>query len=88
MAMSDYDRVCVDTFLKDKLKLFPEKVAETEEEARDFLDDVCALVLRDKKGVIRLMKDEMDVSGMSDDEILQCEEVFPLPDGRYLIVEG
>ena len=36
--MSEYDKVCIETFLRDQLKLFPEKVAETPEEAEDFLD--------------------------------------------------
>ena len=31
--MSEYDKVCIETFLRDQLKLFPEKVAETPEEA-------------------------------------------------------
>ena len=36
--MSEYDKVCIETFLRDQLKLFPEKVAETPEEAEDFLN--------------------------------------------------
>ena len=30
----------------------------------------------------------MDTSGMSDDELGQASEVFPLSNGRYLIVEA
>ena len=30
----------------------------------------------------------MDIAGMSDDEILEASEVFALPSGRFLIVEG
>ena len=30
----------------------------------------------------------MDISGMSDEEILEQAEIFPLPDGSFLIVEG
>mgnify|MGYP000470679269 FL=1 len=30
----------------------------------------------------------MDIDGMSADEIEDASEIFPLPDGRYLIVEG
>ena len=30
----------------------------------------------------------IDIMGMSDDEILEQSEVFAIPDGRYLIVEG
>ena len=29
-----------------------------------------------------------DVEGMSDDELEEALEVFPIPDGTYLIVEG
>ena len=29
-----------------------------------------------------------DISGMSDEEILEASEVFELPSGRFLIVEG
>lgn len=30
----------------------------------------------------------MDVEGMSPEEIEEAAEIFALPDGRYLIVEG
>jgi hypothetical protein len=29
-----------------------------------------------------------DIAGMSDDDILDASEVFALPSGRFLIVEG
>ena len=29
-----------------------------------------------------------DISGMSDDELIEQSEVFSLPSGRFLIVEG
>lgn len=83
-----YDDICVEVFLKNQLQLFPEIVAETEEEALYFLEDVCAVVCDTKKDALNYMKDMLDVYGMSEDEILSSEEVFALPDGRYLIVEG
>ncbi len=83
-----YDDLCVQTFLENQLQLFPEVVAETEEEALYFLEDVCAVVCDSEKDAINYMKDMLDVYGMSKDEILSAEEVFALPDGRYLIVEG
>ena len=49
--MGEYDKVCIETFLKDQLKLFPEK-------------------------------------GMSKEELEQADEVFKLPDGRYLVVDA
>ena len=34
------------------------------------------------------LEDTLLHSGMSDEEILDASEIFPLPDGTYLIVEG
>ena len=83
-----YDKLTVETFLDNQLKLFPEKVAESYDEAQEFLEDVCAVVCKNKKEVIEYLEDEMDVTGMTEDEILSSEEVFVIGDGRYLIVEG
>ena len=47
-----YDDICVEKFLEHQLQLFPEPVAETEEEALYFLEDVCAVVCDSKKDVI------------------------------------
>ena len=35
--MSQYDKTVIDTFLKNQLQLFPERVAESAEEAEEFL---------------------------------------------------
>ena len=86
--MSEYDKITVDTFLKNQLQLFPEPVAEDATEAEEFLEEMCAVVLKNDKEVVEYMEDAMDVTGMSKNEILSSEEVFKLPDGRYLIVEG
>lgn len=83
-----YDKKIVEVFLKNQLQLFPEKVAEDEQEAAEFLEDVCATVCKNKKEVIEYLEDAMDVSGLTEDEILSAEEVFDIGDGRYLIVEG
>ena len=75
--MSEYDKVCIETFLRDQLKLFPEKVAETPEEAEDFLDMCMAAVCKNMKEV-REYFDETgaDISGMSKEELEQmCEEI-------------
>ena len=47
-----YDKKVIEVFLKDQLKLFPEKVAEDEQEAAEFLEDVCAVVCKNKKEVL------------------------------------
>ena len=86
--MGMFDSICIDTFLKQQLQLFPQEVAVNEEEALEFLEDVCAVVCKNKEEVMEFFEDEMDISGMSVDDVLAAEEVFSLPDGRYLIVEG
>ena len=83
-----YDKLVVETFLEKQLQLFPETVEDSYEEAAEFLEDVCAVVCKNKKEVIEYLEDEMDVTGMTEDEILSSEEVFAIGDGRYLIVEG
>ena len=83
-----YDKLVVETFLKKQLQLFPEKVAQSEEEALDFLEDICAVVCKNKKDVLEYLEDSMDTSGMTEEEILSADEVFSLSDGRYLVVEG
>lgn len=83
-----YDKICIDTFLKDQLKLFPEEVATDAEEALEFLEDVCAIVCKNKKEVVEYLRENLDVTELSEEEMLSAEEVFALPDGRYLIVEG
>lgn len=87
--MHEYDEECLEVFLANQLQLFREKVAETPEEAELFLEDCMAVVCKNLKEVKAYLEDAgMDVSGMTMKEIEEAEEVFPLPSGRYLIVEG
>lgn len=83
-----FDKIIVETFLEKQLQLFPEKVAESYEEAEEFLEDVCAVVCKNKKEVLEYLEDEMDITGMTEEEILSAEEVFAISDGRFLVVEG
>lgn len=87
--MSDYSEVCLQTFLKDQGKLFDEPVAQNIEEAEAFLED-CMAVIADSIDEVREYFEEegVDVSGLGPDELEEAAEVFPLPDGKYLIVEG
>ena len=87
--MNEYSEECILTFLKNQGQLFSEPVAETEEEAEAFLQD-CMAVVVDSLEEVREYFDEngMDVEGMSLGELGEASEVFPLPDGKYLIVEG
>lgn len=83
-----YDKITIDAFLKNQGQLFDEKVAENEKEAQEFLDEVMAFVAKDYSEVREYFQDESDISGMSKEDILSQSEVFEIPDGRYLIVEG
>ena len=87
--MYNYDDEVLEVFLEKQLQLFPENVAETLEEAEEFLEDCMAVVCKNFREVKEYFDEAgTDISGMSDDEILEASEVFALPSGRYLIVEG
>lgn len=84
-----YDAICLNTFLEQQEKLLKEPVAETIEEAEEFLEDCMAVVVKNIREVRSYFEDEgVDIAGMSDDELEKAEEVFALSDGRYLIVEA
>lgn len=85
----EYDEVCLNYFLEHQSQLFDEKVADSLEEAEAFLED-CMAVICDSIKEVKQFLDESgaDVSGMSNHEIEEAEEVFSLPDGRYLVVEA
>ena len=87
--MYNYDDEVLEVFLENQGQLFPENVAETPEEAEEFLEDCMAVVCKNLREV-REYFDEAgtDISGMSDEDILEASEVFALPSGRFLIVEG
>ena len=87
--MHEYDDAVLECFLKNQLQLFPEKVAESMEEAEDFLEECLAVVVDSVDEVIDFFDEEgMDMDGAVGDEILEAAEVFDIGDGRYLIVEG
>lgn len=87
--MSDYSESCLKTFLKDQKKLFDEPVAENLEEAEAFLEDCMAVVVHSLDEVREYFEEEgADIDGMTREELEEASEVFPLPDGTYLIVEG
>ena len=87
--MSNYREACLKTFLKDQEKLFDEPVAETLEEAEAFLEDCMAVVVDSLDEVREYFEEEgVDVDGMTPEDLEEASEVFALPDGTYLIVEG
>ncbi len=84
-----YTRECLEAFLENQSQLFDEPVAETLEEAEEFLEDCMAVVvdsIKDAKKYLEAMG--ADVDGMTKEELMEASEVFALPDGKFLIVEG
>lgn len=88
--MGEYDNECINVFLENQSQLFDESVAETPEEAEAFLEDCLAVVCENIKEVRDYFEENgMDVTHMSDQELEEALEVFPLQNsGRYLVVEA
>ena len=87
--MYEYEKEILETFLKLQGQLFDKPVAETLEEADEFLGDCMATVVESAKEVREYFEESgADVDGMSMEELLDASEVFALSDGRYLIVEA
>ena len=87
--MREYDDECLEYFLAHQEQLLPERIAETMEEAEEFLEDCMAVVAKNMKEVRNYFEDQgADISGMSNDELKEASEVFALPSGRFLIVEA
>ena len=87
--MRECDDAVLECFLDNQKQLFPQAVAETLEEAEDFLEECMAVVVNSVDEVIEFFEEEgIDMEGAMDDEILEADEVFDIGDGRYLIVEG
>ena len=87
--MYEYDEECLRTFLKMQSQLFDEPVADTLEEAEAFLEVSMAVIVDSVREVREYFEESgADVEGMSDEELEDASEVFELPNGQYLIVEG
>ena len=87
--MHEYDDAVLACFLENQLQLFPEKVAETEEEAEEFLEECMAVVVNSVDEVWEYFDEEgVDLEDQDKDDILDAPEVFDVGDGRYLIVES
>ncbi len=84
-----YTEECINTFLEKQGQLFPQPVVESYEAAEAFLEDCMAAVVNSIAEVREYLEDMgADVDGMTDEELEDASEVFALPDGTYLIVEG
>lgn len=87
--MYEYDEDCLKAFLKNQGQLFDEPVAGTLEEAEAFLEDCMAVVFDSIREVREFLEEEgVDMEGMSDEELEESSEIFAIPGGRYLVVEG
>ncbi len=87
--MYEYTEECLKTFLEKQGQLFDEPVAESMEEAQEFLEDCMAVVVESLQEVREYLEESgMDAAGLSEEEIEETAEVFALEDGTYLIVEG
>ena len=87
--MNEFSEECLITFLRNQEQLFPEPVAETVEEAEAFLEDCMAVVVDTLEEVKEYFEENgLDVDEMSMNELEEASEVFALPNGQYLIVEG
>lgn len=87
--MEGYEQECAEVFLKEQCKLLPQPVASTIEEALEFLEDCFAVVLSSTEEIREYWEEEgVDVTGFSDEELLEQPEVFELSNGKYLIVEA
>ena len=84
-----YTEECIRTFLEKQGQLFDEPVAENYEEAEAFLEDCMAVVVDSIREVREYLSGMgADVDGMTEDDLKEASEVFSIPDGTYLIVEG
>ena len=87
--MGAYSEAYLGDVVENQGKLFDENVAETLEEAKEFLEDCMALVFPNIKEVRKYWEEEgMDVEELSDEELKEELEVFEILDGRYLVVEA
>ena len=83
-----FDDAVLQCFLEKQNQLFPEDVAETLEEADNFLEECMAVVVDSVKEVWEYFDGQgVDMEGADEEEILDADEVFDVGDGRYLIVE-
>ena len=88
-----YTEESVETFLKNQGQLFDEAVASSYEEAETYADYYLSHEKERQQiaaNEVRAYFDETgaDISGMTDEELEEASEVFALPSGGYLLVEG
>lgn len=83
-----FDNAVLQCFLEKQNQLFPQNVAETLEEAEDFLEECMAVVVDSIQEVWEYFDAEgVDMENADEEEILEADEVFEIGDGRYLIID-
>ena len=87
--MNQYDKEGVTYFFEHQSQLFGKNILEDMEEAQEFLEDSLAVVCKNIKEVRAYFEEEgADIAEMSNEELKEASEVFALPDGRFLVIEG
>lgn len=87
--MQEYDETVLKCFLENQLQLFPERIAESIDEAEAFLEECMAVVVNSVDEVWEYFDEEgIDLEEQDKEEIVTASEVFEVGDGRYLIVES
>lgn len=84
-----FDEKVLKCFLDNQEQLFPHPVANTLEEANDFLEECMAVVCDSLNDVWDFFDEEgLDLGDYDKKSIAEADEVFDIGDGRYLVVEA
>ena len=84
-----FDEKFIQIFLDQQEKLLGKKIFENQEDAEEFLEECMAQVCSTIAQVREYLDDAgMDVEGLTDEELLEAEEVFVIPGTGFLVVEG
>ena len=87
--MEEYSQECLQVFLEKQGQLFSEPVADSLEMAAEFLEDCLAVVVNSLEEVGEYFAEAgIDTEEMGLEDLAEIPEVFALPGGQYLIVEG
>lgn len=75
-------------FFDNQNELFEEPVADSVSDMADFLEDSMAEIFDDIESLKEYIEEAgFDILGMTDEEVIDSDEVFKIPDGRYVFLE-
>ncbi len=84
-----FEEKIIQIFLEQQEKLLGKKIFDNEEDAGEFLEECMAQICNTMDQVREYLDDAgMDVEGMTNEELLEAEEVFVIPGVGFLVVEG